>query len=157
MYLVSENINDGYVKHHLLTLPDWISVVPTTEEHVQNEFIIGSTSSLFEKGDVQQYLAELELLSHTVVNFKVFVDFFKIINFAIANPLNNEIFNLKVKSLYLIFKAIPLLFFNTDTCRELAVLTPFFPSGHDVERVLINYRQKITRNIKILQNMIQQN
>ncbi|MDI2112114.1 hypothetical protein [Commensalibacter nepenthis] len=154
MCLISEKINDGYVKQHLLTLPKWLSVVPTPEEQDYNGLIIDSLSSLFEKKRVQEYLAQLELLSQTAVDFKVFVDFFKIINFAVAHPLSKEVFDLKVKSLHSIFKTVPLLLFNTETCKELAVLTPFFPSAHNVENVLMNHQEKVTRNMKILQKLL---
>lgn len=48
-----------------------------------------------------------------------------------------------------------MILFNEQTCRELATLSPFFPSAYDIDKVMENNIKKITKNIELLQKIIE--
>lgn len=155
MNSVSQDLGVCYIQQHVVELPGWFSMVLTPNEQLKNQFIIGEIAPSIDIEKVTECLHNLETLYHTQVEYKMFFDFFKTINFLISNPLTQDVFNLKIKPLYSLFKHLPMILFNEQTCRELAILSPFFPSAYDIDKVMENNIEKITKNIELLQKIIE--
>ncbi|WP_040364073.1 hypothetical protein [Commensalibacter intestini] len=149
--MLKSSIGDNYIKCHVVELPNWFSM---HNKQMKNQFIIGEITNGIEVSEAKDSLKNLEILYHTSVDYQVFIDFFKVINLLIAKPLNQKIFHLKMKPLYALFKNYSLILFNEQTCKELAILSPFFPSAYDIDKVMTNNIQKITKNIELLREII---
>lgn len=145
---------DDYMKCHVVDLPDWFLFTPIYNKQIEKQFIIKEITKLNATKEVKSSLETLERLYHTRVEYKEFIDFFKVINLLISNPLSRNVFNLKMKPLYALFKSYPSILFNEQTCRELATLSPFFPSAYDIDKIMTDNIQKITKNIELLKEMI---
>ncbi|OUI77597.1 hypothetical protein HK18_06635 [Commensalibacter intestini] len=149
--MLKSSIGDNYIKCHVVELPNWFSM---HNKQMKNQFIIGEITNGIEVSEAKDSLKNLEILYHTSVDYQVFIDFFKVINLLIAKPLNQKNFHLKMKPLYALFKNYSLILFNEQTCKELAILSPFFPSAYDIDKVMTNNIQKITKNIELLREII---
>lgn len=155
MNLVRENLGERYIQRHVVELPGWFSMVLTPNEQLKNQFIIGEIVPSIDVEKAIECLHNLEAFYSTQVDYTMFFDFFKTINFLISNSLTQDVFNLKIKPLYSLFKHLPMILFNEQTCRELAILSPFFPSAYDIDKVMENNMKKITKNIEMLQKIIE--
>lgn len=155
MNSVRQDLGARYIQQHVVELPGWFSMVLTPNEQLKNQFIIGEIAPSLDIEKAMECLHTLEALYRNQVDFNIFFNFFKTINFLISNPLTQDVFNLKIKPLYSLFKHLPMILFNEQTCRELAILSPFFPSAYDIDKVMENNMKKITKNIELLQKIIE--
>lgn len=154
MYSISQRLGDGYVKRHFIELPEWLCAITTQKEQFDHVFLQNRMfTDLTQK---QAYLKQLLIIFQQKVDFNVFVDFFKTINLLVAHPLTKAVFNLKIYPLYRIFKELSCIVFNEQTCKELAVLTPFFPSAHDIDKIMMRHMHQAQQNIAVLQQVIEQ-
>lgn len=78
---------------------------------------------------VKAYLEELQRIYAIKVSFSQIEDIFKVVNATIANILDQERFNFKIKALYGIFCDYPAVLFNLSTCKKIANISRFFPLG----------------------------
>lgn len=155
MNSVRQDLGERYIQQHVVELPGWFSMVLTPNEQLKNQFIIGEIAPSIDIEKAMECLHTLETLYRNRVDFNIFLNFFKTINFLISNPLTQDVFNLKIKPLYSLFKHLPMILFNEQTCRELATLSPFFPSAYDIDKVMENNIKKITKNIELSQKIIE--
>lgn len=156
MYSITQKLGDGYVKRHFIELPEWLCAITMKEDSFNSVFLQKKAFTSLAQTQKQAYLKQLLTIFQLKVDFKVFADFFKTINLLVAHPLTKAVFNLKIYPLYRIFKELSCIVFNEQTCKELAILTPFFPSAHDIDKIMMRYMRQAQQNIAALQQVIEQ-
>lgn len=100
-------------------------------------------------------LKKLESLMAVCIQFERVVAFFKMINILVGNPLSQDVFMFKIRAIHTVFHIYPEFLFNENTCRKLATLSSFFPSAHEIEKVISQEKEFWEHKIQILRKIIQ--
>lgn len=104
--------------------------------------------------EAERLLGSLERKMQVRVGFDRLNEMFRLINVLVGNSLSQKIFDLKIQALYSIFQSYPAVVFNENSCHELAVLSPFFPSAHEISKVLQKELEFFESRIGILRKIV---
>lgn len=158
-----KNTQNSVVK--LPIVPKWINQLINDKKPArysaegQSDLVIAAHPVRLSDDQYRQakaYLEELQRIYAIKVSFSQIEDIFKVVNATIANTLDQERFNFKIKALYGIFCDYPAVLFNLPTCKKIANISRFFPSGNEIEAILEVKNAALKKRISDLQALLRE-